>query len=275
MNQQHLHILRTIADLVGRASGTGEAEEFRVGRASGLVPRTVLRHAYVNSPYRARVLHALTGLEAAKLIYVTKNGYWRIRLTRLGHERVAAPEPALLAPITPLRPPERETEPGVWEAPRPATVPFAPRESRLFSSVALTVTTLGVVLVFALTNLPHSALARRDAATPVPVSAAAPPLVALPIAIAPTAAPAPPPSAPPTPTVGTQRVFVVANTGGEGVYLRRSPRLADRLAAWPERTRLVEIGPETTADGVTWRHVRAPDGSAGFVPAQYTAATTP
>jgi len=60
----------------------------------------------------------------------------------------------------------------------------------------------------------------------------------------------------------------VANTGGDGVFLRRTPQNGDRLAAWPDQTRLEEIGPEQTTNGTTWRHVRAPDGSEGYVPAQ-------
>jgi hypothetical protein len=66
------------------------------------------------------------------------------------------------------------------------------------------------------------------------------------------------------------RTFVVANTGGEGVYLRRTPRLADRDTAYVEGTQLVAIGADEQSDGQTWHHVRAPDGKTGYVPAQYT-----
>lgn len=69
---------------------------------------------------------------------------------------------------------------------------------------------------------------------------------------------------------GTGRSFVVANTGGEGVYLRRTPRLADRDTAYPEGTRLTAIGPDVNGDGQRWLHVRTPDGKTGYVPAQYT-----
>ncbi len=65
-------------------------------------------------------------------------------------------------------------------------------------------------------------------------------------------------------------VFVVGNTGGEGVYLRRSPRMDDRDTAYRDGTRLEQIGPDVTGDGQTWRHVRAPDGKTGYVPARYT-----
>lgn len=75
----------------------------------------------------------------------------------------------------------------------------------------------------------------------------------------------------PTPTArATGKVFIVGNTGGEGVYLRRTPRLEDRDTAYRDGARLEQIGPDVTAGGLTWRHVRAPDGKTGYVPAQYT-----
>ena len=76
-------------------------------------------------------------------------------------------------------------------------------------------------------------------------------------------------AAPATP-VTTDDVVYVGNTGGIGVFLRRTPQAADRLKAYPDNTRLVVIGPDVGAEGRTWRHVRAPDGVEGYVPAQYT-----
>jgi hypothetical protein len=64
--------------------------------------------------------------------------------------------------------------------------------------------------------------------------------------------------------------LVVAHTGGAGVYLRRTPVMTDRLVAVPEGTRLEQIGPEAAGDGHQWKHVRAPDGTEGWVPAEYT-----
>lgn len=82
----------------------------------------------------------------------------------------------------------------------------------------------------------------------------------------PTVAPAAP-TAPPGPS---GRVFVVANTGGQGVFLRRTPSFEDRDTAYRDGTRLEQIGPDVTAEGRAWRHVRAPDGRAGWVPAEFT-----
>ena len=72
------------------------------------------------------------------------------------------------------------------------------------------------------------------------------------------------------PARGTGKVFVVGNTGGQGVYLRRTPRLDDRDTPYVDGTRLEQIDADVTANGLTWHRVRAPDGKVGWVPAQYT-----
>lgn len=84
-----------------------------------------------------------------------------------------------------------------------------------------------------------------------------------------------PPSAPAvvsrTPTAAfVAKRFIVANTGGDGVYLRRTTNLDDRDSAYIDGTPLLQVGPDVQANGLTWRNVRAPDGKAGFIPAQYT-----
>lgn len=74
----------------------------------------------------------------------------------------------------------------------------------------------------------------------------------------------------PTAPANAARTFIVANTGGEGVYLRRTPRLDDRDTAYTEGTQLVAIGADVDGDGQSWHHVRAPDGKTGYVPTRYT-----
>lgn len=68
-----------------------------------------------------------------------------------------------------------------------------------------------------------------------------------------------------------RRVVRVANTGGAGVYLRRSPQLAERLRAWVDGTELevLEEGPRIGDE--LWLKVRDPAGNTGYVPARYTA----
>ena len=67
----------------------------------------------------------------------------------------------------------------------------------------------------------------------------------------------------------------VGNTGADGVSLRRTRNLADRIAAYRDNTKLVVLGPDTLENGITWKHVRAPDGKVGYVPAQYTVPKLP
>lgn len=69
--------------------------------------------------------------------------------------------------------------------------------------------------------------------------------------------------------VATERFFVVANTGGDGVVLRRTPG-GQQLDVYQDGTRLEQIGDAREVQGVTWRHVRAPDGTEGWVSAEFT-----
>jgi hypothetical protein len=61
----------------------------------------------------------------------------------------------------------------------------------------------------------------------------------------------------------------VGNTDGDGAYLRRSPRLADRWIVWPDRTLLVLLGNEADGDGQRWLQVRDPKDNVGWIPAKY------
>ncbi len=82
----------------------------------------------------------------------------------------------------------------------------------------------------------------------------------------PTAAPTPSPVPSPQP-----RLLVVANTGGEGVFLRRTPSASDKVRAWPEKTAMVLVGEDTVVDGRRWQNVRDPSGNLGWIPAEYLA----
>ncbi len=67
----------------------------------------------------------------------------------------------------------------------------------------------------------------------------------------------------------------VGNTDGEGVFLRKTPAMADRLRAYADKTALRIIDVDVDGDGVKWHHVRAPDGQEGYVPVQYTVTEEP
>lgn len=268
MNAQHIRILRIIADLEAEGAGC-EVDEFRVAQECGAVPETLPRHNWVNHPCRGDLIRTLTYLDQTKLIYATRCGYWGLHLTQRGRavcqstrEATEAPDNLITWPV-PAQP--RVPEVPVWEAPRPSAVAYTPRHDYFYNTVALAVIALGALMIFAFGQSSLSPFARHIAeAAAAPTATMVRSLPALP-----TATPTPPSVATSTPS--PLRAFVVANTGGDGVYLRRTPQAGDKLAAWPDNTRLDEIGPEQTISGVVWRQVRAPDGTAGFVPAQYTA----
>lgn len=85
----------------------------------------------------------------------------------------------------------------------------------------------------------------------------------------PTATSAPKPTSTPEPEQASDKVWV-GNTDGEGVYLRKTPVMADRIRAYPDGTELTVIGDDVDGDGQHWKSVRTPDGLEGYVPAIYT-----
>jgi hypothetical protein len=123
-----------------------------------------------------------------------------------------------------------------------------------------------------LPSLPGSA----PQATPTPAPTTAPTVAATPTrAAAPaTATPAPKPTATPEPSAAANTVYV-GNTDGEGVYLRKTPNMDDRLKAYPDGTMLTVIGDDVDNDDQHWKNVRAPDGTEGYVPSMYTTESAP
>jgi hypothetical protein len=63
----------------------------------------------------------------------------------------------------------------------------------------------------------------------------------------------------------------MAGTDGEGAFLRKSPRLDDRLRAWSDGTILDVVGPDVERDGLRWMPVRDPCGAVGWLPMRYGA----
>ena len=143
-----------------------------------------------------------------------------------------------------------------------------------------------LALLLAACDLPFGIGSPAEPPTPT-----APPV--LPTAVVPTVAPPPPaiptvallpistpvaapaaanPTAVPPALSPTGEVVYVGNTGGIGVYVRTTTRPEDRVKVYADNTSLAIVGPDVVADGVTWRHVRAPDGVVGYVPVEYTVA---
>ena len=96
------------------------------------------------------------------------------------------------------------------------------------------------------------------------------------VIVAPTTAPTNPPP-PAAAAVATATVVPkplwVGNTDGQGVFLRRTPQLGDKMAAYVDGTLLRVVGPEVDGDGTHWQHVVAPDGKEGFVPSSFALTT--
>ncbi len=87
-----------------------------------------------------------------------------------------------------------------------------------------------------------------------------------------TAAATPYPTERPSPTpTKTSDIGHVANTGGDGVYLRHTPKLADKWVALPDNTSLVLLGAQAEGDGEHWVQVRDSQGDVGWVPSRYVA----
>lgn len=53
--------------------------------------------------------------------------------------------------------------------------------------------------------------------------------------------------------------------------MRRTPRMGDRIKAWPEDILLVVVGPDVQGEGGAWKNVLDPDNNVGFVPTRYLA----
>ncbi|MFN8532315.1 MAG: hypothetical protein U0556_02050 [Dehalococcoidia bacterium] len=87
--------------------------------------------------------------------------------------------------------------------------------------------------------------------------------------------PSPAPAAPivtGAPTVEAEPAisrFQVANTGGIGVYIRRTPLLSDHIRAWAEGAIMEQIGPDAVGEGIRFVNVRDPDGNVGWIPGAY------
>jgi hypothetical protein len=166
---------------------------------------------------------------------------WQIGSSGLGPggwltsgDRAGLAEPTDLLPALP-KPPELPGLPG-WPGPPSGAGPVAPTAP--------------------------AATPPLPATTPPPAPATAVGAVTRP----PQTDQAPPatnPAAPPA------RWLHVANTGGKGVFLRRSPAMHDRQRAWPERTPMLFIHESVIADGQLWLKVCAPDNVIGWIPAQF------
>ena len=78
-----------------------------------------------------------------------------------------------------------------------------------------------------------------------------------------------------TPTVPSPitvpTLLVVANTGGDGVVVRRVPATGDIIRGWLDGTPMLVVGEDKQVDGKVWKNVKDPLGNVGWVAAEYLA----
>jgi hypothetical protein len=75
--------------------------------------------------------------------------------------------------------------------------------------------------------------------------------------------------------VASTNTVWVGNTDGQGVFVRNTPVMADRVRAYPDGTPLTIVGDDVDGDGQHWKHVKTPDGLEGYVPSIYTVDAQP
>jgi len=161
--------------------------------------------------------------------------------------------------VTPPRPEQRRTEPAVAPPQRRTVVPMLLGLGAVLFVLLLIVAGIALSRRAATVRNAEPTAAIDVAATEAPPASTAAMIVAAPAAASATATAA-----------FVAKTFIVANTGGDGVYLRRTTNLDDRDTPYADGTQLIQIGPDVQANGTTWHHIRTPDGKIGYVPAQYT-----
>ena len=67
----------------------------------------------------------------------------------------------------------------------------------------------------------------------------------------------------------TPESLVVGNTGGDGVYIRQTPKMEDMIKAWPDGTVMIYNGKEQSSENRLWKQVEDPDGNMGWIPDEY------
>ena len=125
-------------------------------------------------------------------------------------------------------------------------------------------------LVFVILTIMRPGTQTVTPPTPLPVVAS--PTVASSVAQI-FATSTPPPNAPtPTPQGVGQRLQV-ANTGNEGVNLRREPgQIGEKIKTIQDGTLVEVVGPDRTVDGIVWRNVRDLQGEVGWIAGSFLAA---
>ncbi len=161
--------------------------------------------------------------------------------------------------VTPPRPEQRRTEPVATPSQRRAVGPLLLGIGGVFIVLLLIIAGIALSRRAGTAGSPEPTAVVDTAAIEAPPPSTAATVIAVPATARATAT-----------AVFVAKTFIVANTGGDGVYLRRTTNLEDRDTPYIDGTQLIQIGPDEQANGITWRHVRTTDNKTGYVPAQYT-----
>lgn len=126
-------------------------------------------------------------------------------------------------------------------------------------------------LVFAILTITRPSTQTVAPPTPLPVVGASP---TVPPSVSQIFATSTPPANAPSPTPqGVGQRLQVANTGNEGVNLRREPgQTGEKIKTIQDGTLVEVVGPDSTVDGVVWRNVRDLQGETGWIAGSFLAA---
>jgi len=174
------------------------------------------------------------------------------------------PQPPTATPpptASPTKPPTETPTPAATATPQPTPTPEAP--TSFLGGIAASARSAWTAVVGFVSGLWQSTDSWINP-TPAPTSTALPPT--------PTEAPISTPVLLTATPLPAQRL-VIANTAGEGAYLRRDPSRGrtggNLIRLWPDGTVLTPTGEATRADEWEWYKVKDPAGNVGWMPKQY------
>jgi hypothetical protein len=131
----------------------------------------------------------------------------------------------------------------------------------VFASSVLLPIAVGVAIFATVVMTSTRSRASEPVPTPAPVATIAP--TAAPAA---TAAPVAPASLSQPPAAAR---LVVNNVGPDGLTLRRSPGIGEKIKVWNDGTEMADLGDTAEHSGRTWRKVRDPNGNVGWAAADF------
>jgi hypothetical protein len=134
----------------------------------------------------------------------------------------------------------------------------------LIASTVLLPIALGLVVFVGIVVTSARERSTEAAVAPAPVATVAPPAAAPTSAIPAVLADA-----------DSTTKLLVTNVGTDGLSLRRSPGVGQRIKVWPDGSALTDLGETAEQSGKTWRRVRDPEGNEGWAAADFLVTASP